>query len=238
MALPTSWTTVTPLSRKIALICFVLFPIIGFFLGVRYEQVTGGFQDQTTPYLNDQWKPPVPSVAPTEKMDTSSWQTFSEPKSKFTLHYPSDWYEYSHGSEFFFKSKAAPASAGAALTIRTYLNTGFSWKAAEASDRQYFNQNHVEATNLSGLKGIRVTGTVAGRKQELILLQGPQYSYEIQNLDSNFLQYFDPIVATFTLVSVPTPTISPTCIPRPSCLDATPRCMIAESPNMCPAKAK
>lgn len=29
-------------------------------------------------------------------------------------------------------------------------------------------------------------------------------------------------------------TPTPTCIPRPACLDSIPRCMIAESENMCP----
>ena len=29
---------------------------------------------------------------------------------------------------------------------------------------------------------------------------------------------------------------TPTCRPRPACLDATPRCMIAETSDMCPPK--
>ena len=32
----------------------------------------------------------------------------------------------------------------------------------------------------------------------------------------------------------PTTTISPTCTPRPKCLDATPRCLLPETPDMCP----
>lgn len=32
------------------------------------------------------------------------------------------------------------------------------------------------------------------------------------------------------------PMISPTCIPRPACLDSEPRCMIPETPDMCPTK--
>ncbi len=39
---------------------------------------------------------------------------------------------------------------------------------------------------------------------------------------------------------IPTITIAPkpsaTCIPRPACLDATPRCLIPETSNMCPKK--
>lgn len=31
-------------------------------------------------------------------------------------------------------------------------------------------------------------------------------------------------------------TPTPTCVPRPACLDETPRCMIAETKDMCPKK--
>ena len=50
----------------------------------------------------------------------------------------------------------------------------------------------------------------------------------------------DKIVTEVTPVPMPTVTAtpSPTCIPRPKCLDTVPRCMIAETPNMCPPKSK
>jgi hypothetical protein len=36
--LPESLTTITPLSKTLALVLFILLPFIGFFLGVRYQQ--------------------------------------------------------------------------------------------------------------------------------------------------------------------------------------------------------
>ena len=36
--LPKSWTTVTPFSKKLALVIFTLFPIFGFFLGRYYQK--------------------------------------------------------------------------------------------------------------------------------------------------------------------------------------------------------
>ncbi len=33
-----------------------------------------------------------------------------------------------------------------------------------------------------------------------------------------------------------TPTTAPTCVPRPLCLDANPKCLIPETPDMCPRK--
>lgn len=39
---------------------------------------------------------------------------------------------------------------------------------------------------------------------------------------------------TPTIIISPIMTQSPTCIPRPACLDTTPRCLIPETPDMCP----
>ncbi len=39
MNLPKELTTVTPLSKFIALILFIAFPIVGFYLGTRYQQI-------------------------------------------------------------------------------------------------------------------------------------------------------------------------------------------------------
>lgn len=47
---------------------------------------------------------------------------------------------------------------------------------------------------------------------------------------------FDQILSTFKFVDQATP--RPTCKPRPACLDATPRCMIAETSDMCPPNQK
>jgi hypothetical protein len=37
---------------------------------------------------------------------------------------------------------------------------------------------------------------------------------------------------------VPTSSITPTCRPRPACLDSTPRCMMPETADMCPPKSQ
>lgn len=42
----------------------------------------------------------------------------------------------------------------------------------------------------------------------------------------------EPAKITSSIISVvPTPTVIPTCLPRPACLDSTPRCLIAEPVN-------
>ncbi len=51
---------------------------------------------------------------------------------------------------------------------------------------------------------------------------------------------FEQILSTFKFLPASPQggdqTPSPTCIPRPACLDATPRCLMPESENMCPPK--
>ncbi len=42
MSLPRSFTTVTPLSKALALILFALLPIIAFFFGMSYQQMVDG----------------------------------------------------------------------------------------------------------------------------------------------------------------------------------------------------
>jgi len=37
--LPKSWTTVTPFSRKLALLLFILLPIVAFWYGIQYEKI-------------------------------------------------------------------------------------------------------------------------------------------------------------------------------------------------------
>ena len=52
-------------------------------------------------------------------------------------------------------------------------------------------------------------------------------------LNSNRFRYKNSPTPTINPVN-PTPTIKPTCVPRPSCLDTFPRCMIPETDDMCP----
>ncbi len=69
MRLPKELTTVTPLSKTLALILFIVLPFIGFFVGVRYETMNNSLS--TVPdYSNIPQKntiitqPPTPFISP------------------------------------------------------------------------------------------------------------------------------------------------------------------------------
>ncbi|MFA6081748.1 MAG: hypothetical protein WC741_05095 [Patescibacteria group bacterium] len=52
MSLPKWMTTVTPLSKALALIIFTSFPIIGFFLGIRYQKLVYLSESSITPSIS------------------------------------------------------------------------------------------------------------------------------------------------------------------------------------------
>jgi hypothetical protein len=63
---------------------------------------------------------------------------------------------------------------------------------------------------------------------------------KIENMYSAFLSPTPTIKPAIQTTPTPqitptiTPPITPTCKPRPACLDMTPKCKIAETPDMCP----
>lgn len=52
MLLPKWATTVTPLSKAIALLIFIILPFIGFILGMKYQQM----RDFTNGRICDDWQ--------------------------------------------------------------------------------------------------------------------------------------------------------------------------------------
>jgi hypothetical protein len=71
MKLPKWATTVTPLSKIIALIIFITFPIVGTYMGYRYGIITSKRDEEiTSNFIN--------------------WQSYISDKYKFSIDYPSD----------------------------------------------------------------------------------------------------------------------------------------------------
>src|SRR5689334_578948 len=77
MTLPTSLTTVTTLSKILALILFILFPFVGFYVGMQYEAIqTVKNLGNQEPILTKSTSKPSPSPTTTDKyaLDVPSYQ--------------------------------------------------------------------------------------------------------------------------------------------------------------------
>ena len=94
MILPKQLTTVTRLSKILALILFVTLPFIGFLLGIRYqagltvvkiEYVKQDAKKSTTPTIVVPTSKPNPTTIPT------GWKTYQNDTCHYSLSYPSDW---------------------------------------------------------------------------------------------------------------------------------------------------
>lgn len=96
-----------------------------------------------------------------------------------------------------------------------------------------------QAITVDGISGLTTTYTsgMDGDHQTIFLPNpknnGQVYYIEIYSGDSKeYKQIGAEILATFKFIDQTYPT--PTCRPRPACLDATPRCLIPETSDMCP----
>lgn len=87
MPLPKSWTTVTPLSKTIALILFAFLPLISFFFGIRYQQRL----DQALPVQNQPPAQIIERIVYQPLLSTSTWKTYTNTKAGVSFKYPSTW---------------------------------------------------------------------------------------------------------------------------------------------------
>ncbi|HYD35161.1 MAG TPA: hypothetical protein VD999_03795 [Vitreimonas sp.] len=87
MKLPKSLTTVTPLSKALALILFFLLPILGFYLGMKYQQALI-FSHSISLIEN------TSSDLDIEKSDTTNWLDYKNNTWGFELKLPPTWEGY------------------------------------------------------------------------------------------------------------------------------------------------
>jgi len=86
MRLPRSWTTVTPLSKTVAMIIFIFLPVIGFFAGIRYQEKI----DQ--PLLTSQQRTQITEKIVYQQItNTNNWKTYTNAKIGMTFKYPPSW---------------------------------------------------------------------------------------------------------------------------------------------------
>ena len=87
MKIPKELTTVTRLSKTLALILFIALPFGGFYFGRTYQK----HLDQTfeRPHQMEQRMMHQPS--PSADLNTANWKEFKDPNKKFSVNFPQNW---------------------------------------------------------------------------------------------------------------------------------------------------
>lgn len=90
MKFPKELTTVTPISRVLAMLCFITFPLIAFFWGLNYQKNQDQFNAKSVTILYTQKQQPIPSISNKiiyRQEDMRKTYTGED----FTFEYPSSW---------------------------------------------------------------------------------------------------------------------------------------------------
>ncbi|MDO8270284.1 MAG: hypothetical protein Q7T54_06475 [Candidatus Levybacteria bacterium] len=206
---------------------------------------------------------PTVTIPPTPTPDpTADWKTYNNDFGKFSVKLPEGFKLATESSETVVNSVSQKAfttvtiklkdPSGVTFNVRIVENSNFS----DNTDYQKFNldvwkNNEKKDLIIDGLATFLVTGP-DGMLEALwnttasIFKNGKTFDITILSPEKlgNREQLFVQILSTFKFIdhtATPSPTLSgvqtptPTCMPRPACLDATPRCMIPEPANgWCP----
>ncbi len=193
--------------------------------------------------------PPVPSPTPDPM---AGWRTYTNTLLGFSFKYPSKILPNEGKENVFNKALNVEFNQHTSQNSRPgdlYL-TLLASPSAVSVDTYISQQSEPKDTTR--------TGTVVGSKPAIMLYENPNIMEELPNVPryeaifensgvlyvitlggNNIVKYkttYDQILSTFkftreNITATPSPTspyLTPTCFPRPACLDATPRCMIAE----------
>lgn len=205
-----------------------------------------------TPVTQTVVKPtPASNAAPADP--TANWKTYTNDEHGFTFKYPRDW-EYQIQKNAFSvlrdglseveinfgkyedidvtRKKIDPiiGPAWVVLNIITYPSEVSSDLKSYAYNLNADEKTRWSEIKINGIPAQKVEHMLcqSGNCGDVLIVKGNIIlDFFVQNGDRDL----NTILSTFKFTDQ-TPT--PTCRPRPACLDATPRCLIPETSDMCP----
>lgn len=187
------------------------------------------------------------SPTPTSTIDTSTWKTYTNSKYGFSLMYPSllkvtsfpsnklatfsfQYVKFDGVNTLCYNYHVDPETLNSSEDVKQWISQ--KPNKSTAPILPYTNSLDKNITGYSQEGG----GTVPTFNTVYIKYGKSIFSFEISGCGEgeSYRQYpkseeiIEKMISTFKFDSnIPTPT----CMPRPACLDATPRCMIAEPAN-------
>lgn len=214
-------------SKKILLLAVILLILLG--AGAAYLALNSKPKPQ--PIVSK----PTPTSAPTPTPDpTANWKIYNNAILGLYFKYPSDW------------RIIEDSSSTSATLYPSTSDPNLSKEKVNFSYRQIsFSPQPSPETGMTPFTPITIAGITGRQTQDDP--KGPgrtgecSYTYRIElpikngTLDFNsctsLVPQFSKILSTFKFLETSS---SPTCKPRPACLDTTPKCLIPETPDMCP----
>lgn len=198
---------------------------------------------------------PVPTLTFTP-LDTTTWKTYSA--DLFTIKYPPDWgpNPRNPSASSFWSPEAIeyqkkyPENVGVIpgynisyyLTFERFDPNTLAGKVKYylSDDKQVIYITDVFKFSVDGKEGIYfgIYG-IDTEKEFAIPLNGKILHFTLRKYSNNsfnvrFADIFKTMLSTIKFNNSISPT--PTCKPRPACLDANPRCLLPETSDMCPPK--
>ncbi len=197
---------------------------------------------------------PIPNTTSTSPspntINTNAvWKTYVSNEGKFSLKYPPAYTlsENTTSNTTQIYSNTIPGTKTNFKFIITYKPSN------NQTLQQLINENKI-CPDISSIKG--TPSVINGNEKAQIYLDTPCGSYpttivytinnetlyiitvETQSKFSEIKQYTDQIFSSLKFLDDTKITPKLSCRPRPACLDNVPRCMIPETPDMCPSEKK
>lgn len=207
MTLPKSLTTVTPLSKTLAMLLFITLPFLGFFAGINYQQKIDQpkILQQTITTMAPIRKT-FPSVSPTPFISPTpifaGWNTFSSKSQKsklskkdcVSLPDPSDGYSINYPPTWKIKTRTDgcayvgliylyPPNASTVISVSLHNSAKEPDIQREATDLSNPQQKTIklsagEAIELSGIMNENTNWDQIGRTWKSIYIEhGKMYGY-------------------------------------------------------------
>ncbi len=226
MKLPKELTTVTPISKALALLMFIVIPICAFFIGMNYKQMVDMSQKSTISVIEKTMSTPIPSPTIITLLDTSSWQSYINTKYGYSFKFLPNLKTDGNDSEgVTLVISTCTGLCGVVLGVR--INDGYFGVPAGSQAKsitvagqqatqylEYYNNEYTQWT------------IIRMRNHTLEILNHGMNGFSKVDLDT-FQPIFQTILSTFIFTNQ-NQTITPPCMSRPACLNATPRCLILE----------
>lgn len=173
-----------------------------------------------------------PKVSPTPVQQKIRWKDY------ISVRLPDGMYEDPRGVNSnctYFGDVPKPMDVGITISTTGRTVIRLCYFLPDQMVKPDFADN--DTFQLNGYTGGRVTGTNSyfGSHTDQVRLRDPHGGEADITLEIGDDKIFNQILSTFKFTdknqtTVPS-VITPSCIPRPTCLDATPRCLIAEPAN-------